>query len=215
MEGKLGGKSPFHLVYLGYRLIEREGVYLTFGEKVQALRRARGWTQEQLAEQIGVSRQSLSKWESNTTAPDTERVVALSRLFGVTTDYLLLEEFGGGAPIPPGRTPQTEDELRRQPRLLAGGLAAGLSAGGMLILGILSSVYPCTWTIFNGDYTTHIGGLPAFLVCNRLEWLFVLLLAGLAGGLAAVFWPQVRTQWKELREYLQAVKAEKEQERDS
>lgn len=62
---------------------------MTFGEKLQALRKARGWSQEELATQINVSRQALSKWESGASVPDTENVVALSRLFGVSTDYLL------------------------------------------------------------------------------------------------------------------------------
>ena len=64
---------------------------MTFGEKLQALRKARSWSQEELATQINVSRQALSKWESGASVPDTENVVALSRLFGVSTDYLLLE----------------------------------------------------------------------------------------------------------------------------
>ena len=56
---------------------------MTFGEKLQALRKARGWSQEELATQINVSRQALSKWESGASVPDTENVVALSRLFGL------------------------------------------------------------------------------------------------------------------------------------
>ena len=65
---------------------------MNFGEKLQALRKARGWSQEELAGQIHVSRQTLSKWESGGAVPDTENVIALSRLFGVSTDYLLLAE---------------------------------------------------------------------------------------------------------------------------
>ena len=65
---------------------------MTFGEKLQELRKARGWSQEELAGQIHVSRQALSKWESGGAVPDTENIIALSRLFGVTTDYLLLDE---------------------------------------------------------------------------------------------------------------------------
>ena len=62
---------------------------MTFGEKLQKLRKARGWTQEELAQQAGVSRQSLSQWESDAAMPDTANVIALSDLFGVSTDYLL------------------------------------------------------------------------------------------------------------------------------
>ena len=76
---------------------------MTFGEKLQKLRKARGWTQEELAQQAGVSRQSLSKWESDAALPDTANVVALSDLFGVSTDYLLREAASGtteATPVP-------------------------------------------------------------------------------------------------------------------
>lgn len=62
---------------------------MSLGEKLSMLRKARGMSQEQLAEQLGVSRQAVSKWELNEAVPDVGRVVALSELFGVTTDYLL------------------------------------------------------------------------------------------------------------------------------
>lgn len=66
---------------------------MTFGEKLQKLRKEKGWTQEDLASQIHISRQALSKWEQGTATADTENVIALSKLFGVTTDYLLLDEY--------------------------------------------------------------------------------------------------------------------------
>ena len=66
---------------------------MTFGEKLQALRKSRGWTQEQLSEQIHISRQTLSKWEQGSVLPDTEYVLSISRLFQVSTDYLLRDEY--------------------------------------------------------------------------------------------------------------------------
>ena len=65
---------------------------MTFGEKLQALRRERGWSQEDLASEIPISRQAVSKWESSAAVPDTENVLRLSDIFGVSTDYLLREE---------------------------------------------------------------------------------------------------------------------------
>ena len=73
---------------------------MTFGEKLQALRKSRGWSQEQLAERIAVSRQAVSKWESGAAVADTENVVELSRLFGVSTDYLLHDDYDGDCDIP-------------------------------------------------------------------------------------------------------------------
>ncbi len=62
---------------------------MILADKLIDLRKKRGWSQEELAEQLGVSRQSVSKWESAQSVPDMERVLQLSELFGVTTDYLL------------------------------------------------------------------------------------------------------------------------------
>ena len=58
-------------------------------EKIINLRKSRGWSQEELAEKLDVSRQSVSKWESGVSNPDLDKIVAMSTLFGVTTDYLL------------------------------------------------------------------------------------------------------------------------------
>lgn len=62
---------------------------MDFAEKLLALRKAKGMTQEQLAEKLDVSRQSVSKWESGQSAPELEKIAALSTVFDVTTDYLL------------------------------------------------------------------------------------------------------------------------------
>lgn len=62
---------------------------MNFSEKLLTLRKANNLTQEQLAEKIDVSRQSISKWESGQATPELEKIVALSVVFNVTTDYLL------------------------------------------------------------------------------------------------------------------------------
>lgn len=62
---------------------------MTFSEKLIALRRRGGWSQELLADRLGVTRQSVSKWESGTATPELTKLVALSELFGVSVDYLV------------------------------------------------------------------------------------------------------------------------------
>ena len=62
---------------------------MTFGERLQALRQRAGMSQDQLAERLGVSRQAVSRWERDETMPETDKVIAMADLFGVTTDYLL------------------------------------------------------------------------------------------------------------------------------
>jgi transcriptional regulator with XRE-family HTH domain len=70
----------------------REEKQMTLGEKIFELRKSKGWSQEELASKISVSRQSISKWESNTAMPDINRIVELAVLFGVSTDYLLKDD---------------------------------------------------------------------------------------------------------------------------
>lgn len=62
---------------------------MDISEKLLNLRKAHNLTQEQLAEQLDISRQSVSKWESGQAVPETDKLVALSKIFHVTTDYLL------------------------------------------------------------------------------------------------------------------------------
>lgn len=64
---------------------------MKFGEKLSKLRRDQNYTQEQLADILGVSRQTVSKWESDGAYPETEKIIRLSEMFGCTTDYLLKE----------------------------------------------------------------------------------------------------------------------------
>lgn len=65
---------------------------MILADKIIALRKSNGWSQEELAEKLNVSRQSVSKWESAQSMPDLDRVLQMSELFGVTTDYLLKDE---------------------------------------------------------------------------------------------------------------------------
>lgn len=62
---------------------------MNMATRIQNLRKANGWSQEILAEKVGVSRQAVSKWESEQSLPDLEKVILLSDCFGVSADYLL------------------------------------------------------------------------------------------------------------------------------
>ena len=65
---------------------------MIFADKIMALRKKNGWSQEELAEKLGVTRQSVSKWEGAQSIPDLDKILRLAELFGVSTDYLLKEE---------------------------------------------------------------------------------------------------------------------------
>ena len=62
---------------------------MTIADRIQSLRKSKGMSQEELADVAGVSRQAVSKWESEQSVPDIDKIVILSEIFGVTTDYIL------------------------------------------------------------------------------------------------------------------------------
>ena len=65
---------------------------MILADKIIRLRKKKGWSQEELADKVNVSRQAVSKWEGAQTIPDLDKILQLSALFGVTTDYLLKDE---------------------------------------------------------------------------------------------------------------------------
>lgn len=71
---------------------------MILADKIVSLRKKAGWSQEDLAEKLGVTRQSVSKWEGAQSVPDMDKVVMMSRLFGVSTDFLLKDELEEEAP---------------------------------------------------------------------------------------------------------------------
>ena len=81
---------------------------MTLGERIAYYRKKAGYSQEGLAEQLNVSRQAISKWETGEATPDAERIIALAAVLGISTDTLLL-----GKEEP--ESPYTEAETVRQP----------------------------------------------------------------------------------------------------
>lgn len=65
---------------------------MLLAEKITELRKKQGWSQEELAQKLDISRQSVSKWESGGAMPDLDKIIKLSSIFGVSTDYLLKGE---------------------------------------------------------------------------------------------------------------------------
>lgn len=101
---------------------------MTLSEKIYKLRRRSGLSQEQVAEQLGVSRQAISKWEGGQSVPDPDNLVALSRLFSVTTDYLLLEDT-------PSPASPAAAEAKKPLRVNAGLILCTLGVAGLLLWG--------------------------------------------------------------------------------
>ena len=73
---------------------------MKLSDKIIQLRKVNGWSQEDLAERLNVSRQAISRWEGATAQSDAANILQLSKLFGVTTDYLLNDEYESDNDIP-------------------------------------------------------------------------------------------------------------------
>ena len=111
---------------------------MTTGEIIYDLRKKQGWSQEELAERIGVTRQAVSRWESDSAKPDADKIIALCDLFSISADSLLR-----------GDEPEIRmqaDPVSEKGRMKAGDIAAwcaiGFSAIIFFILNLLSSVNP-------------------------------------------------------------------------
>jgi len=175
------------------------------GEKIQWLRKEKGMSQEQLAAQITVSRQAISKWELGESTPDTENIVQLCKIFNVSADYLLNDDYESDLDIPAVKV--NSDNLKQEYQkkhnrawTITCWSFIGLGALGVLVIVILSTIYPTV-----GEITTKIPGIGidqygnetttyqytigeifdiwAFITENHLEVLFglscVLLLLGI------------------------------------
>ena len=154
---------------------------MEFGEKLQMLRKARGWSQEELAQQINVSRQALSKWESGASIADTENVIAISRLFGVSTDYLLLEESEAASASVAAVVPAKEKKWP-VPRIVWLVILL-VAVVGLIAMHILASVRYASGLL-----------LSVMFLANRFQlwWLLILLWVMLAAGfLGTVFYRQI------------------------
>ena len=103
---------------------------MDLSDRIQYLRKARGISQEGLADQLGVSRQAVSKWESEQSMPDLDKIISMSDYFEVTTDYLLK----GIEPVV-----QKEEEQSIKHRRIASNICYQLSLG-FVGLGIILSI---------------------------------------------------------------------------
>lgn len=153
---------------------------MNLADKMSLLRKKQGWSQEELADRMQVSRQAVSKWEGNQAMPEPDRIVALSRLFGVTTDYLLKDEMD----MPEAPPVQAEDGLRRltgeeahayltvkretAPRIALGVLLCVISPAALIVLSGYSEARP-----INQGLLTGIGVAALLLLVAAAVGLFI------------------------------------------
>ncbi len=137
---------------------------MSIGNRISELRKKHNYSQEYVAEQLDVSRQAVSKWEQDQTSPDTNNLIALARLFGVSVEY-----------IATGKTidvPQNSNEKSSTPREIPDQTGANRLLGIIILaIGIVSCVV--MWAAKAPSWLIILTAISfAFVVC------FILIFAG-------------------------------------
>lgn len=112
---------------------------MKFEEKLMTLRKKAGMSQEDLADRLGVSRQAISRWELGATLPDVPNLLKLSDLFGVSTDYLLRDDYKSECDLPPVqemRREMTAKEQKNRRLYIVASIAFMIAAAAFLFAAI-------------------------------------------------------------------------------
>ena len=126
-------------------------------EKLYQLRKNSGLSQEQLAEQLNVSRQAISKWESGTAVPESEKLITISNYFGVSVDYLLKDTVVN-------KENTTTVEKKENSRMLAGSIICIAGVAGMILWGLISIFSPIASDRMSESSAITIDGNGIFLL---------------------------------------------------
>ncbi len=126
-------------------------------EKLYQLRKKSGLSQEQLAEQINVSRQAISKWESGSAFPESEKLIIISNYFGVPVDYLLKDEVEDEI-----KTSNTE--IGKNSKMVAGLIICIAGIVAMILWGLFSILRPETSNQMSESSMITIDGNGIFLI---------------------------------------------------
>lgn len=144
-------------------------------ERIYQLRRKNGLSQEQLAEKIGVSRQAISKWESGTSTPELEKLLALSECFRMTLDELVKDEAAN--PETKEATPNPEEKkVSKVPEMKAGIGLCLIGAICLILSGIMMVVSPDATEQLNAASTITISGSGILLILCVLSMVAGLIL---------------------------------------
>ena len=111
---------------------------MTLGNKLQYLRKTNGVSQETLAQQLEITRQTISKWELDISQPDIDKIVEISRIFGVSCDYLLKEEIG--CPDSKDETGSIHKTGKSLTQIIVGWVLVALGSIGHIAVMVASSI---------------------------------------------------------------------------
>lgn len=152
---------------------------MIFADKLIQLRKKAGWSQEELADQMNVTRQSVSKWEGAQSVPDLEKMIRLSELFGVSTDYLLKDEIEEAEHIelPDNRPTLKRVSMEEANAFLSAKASTAKTIAYAVFLCILS---PIALMILNAISEATTGGILNEDVANGIGLIVFILFVAIA-----------------------------------
>lgn len=128
-------------------------------EKLYMLRKKSGLSQEQLAEQLNVSRQAISKWESGTSIPESDKLIAISQYFNVTLDHLMKEDSDGNLqPV------STDGSNGLSQKMIAGIVLCAAGIIGLILWGLISIFNPTVSAQISESSMINIDGNGMLLI---------------------------------------------------
>lgn len=138
--------------------LEREGCRMTLGQKIAAARKLKGWSQDALAERLGVSHQAVAKWEKDLSHPSTANLLALSKLLSLSLDEVCLPPLAKTSPEPQETTGRTSAHTTSIPLKIALFLLYLLLILGLLFAGgIGAMLLPTVFLLIgSGVYTAAV-----------------------------------------------------------
>lgn len=160
---------------------------MAFGEILSNLRKVKGLSQEQLGAELGLTRQTISKWELNQSTPDLDYLVRLSDFFGVSTDFLIKgEQFNNTPPYNNSDLEEKNSHTKRMSHsattyklcVYLGAIILGVSLIGVIVFVICSALNP--WGAIVGRW--YFEGLLGFLIGTDTLWFFIILLVLFIAG---------------------------------
>ena len=170
---------------------------MNLAEKLKYLRKRNNLSQEQLGDELGISRQSISKWESEQSIPEIDKIVKLSEIYGVTTDYILKDMEDGLQNSTLAIEDKRQTSFNKKIRLIFATLCISFSIVSLFVVWALSKAYPAPITFYNEKTKLWLVGFDNFLMTHGLEafynlcWLIIII------GLVLLFLDKLKVVFKD------------------
>lgn len=166
---------------------------MNFGNKIQIQRKRKGITQEELGEKLNVSRQTITKWESNKSFPEIEKIIKLSYYFNVTIDYLLKDEIENYEENFCEIVEKIEDRKIIPKTIKVFLFLLAFSFVGIMYFYVDSFIHPVTITDWDG---TYYKGFYGYLHIHNIEYILYSLIILFIISLGYIIIYSLKTQQK-------------------